>query len=118
MDCSTTEIVELPDDMGTMADASYCDIRGWFHIDIIVGVDDCSVAKDDEAVEYTQVTTYHGGKCMKLGDGESVMVECVLGSCPTGYNDNGKNAKVTEPMPGHSLLAEHTVLMRHRMARI
>jgi hypothetical protein len=85
-----TEIVALDndddDDRTTMAaTASYCDpMTGWLQTEMVVGIDDCATPKDDAAVTWTQTVTYHTTKCFDLGNGQSVIFECLLGSCPGG----------------------------------
>jgi hypothetical protein len=67
------------------ATASYCDpMTGWLHTEMVVGIDDCATPKDDAVVTWTQKVTYHTTKCFDLGNGQSVIFECLLGSCPGG----------------------------------
>jgi hypothetical protein len=98
-----TEIVELDndddeDDRTIMAaTASYCDpMTGWLHTEMVVGIDDCATPKDDAAVTWTQTVTYHTTKCFDLGNGQSVIFECLLGSCPGGARTTSTNDQVEE----------------------
>lgn len=92
------------DDRTTMAaTASYCDpMTGWLHTEMVVGIDDCATSKDDDAaISWTQQVTYHGTKCLNLGGGQSVIFECLLGSCPgarttTTTNDERNNQNKDE----------------------
>jgi hypothetical protein len=85
--------MDVPD-VGPTALAQYCDVTGrWFHLELLVGAEDCSVSRDDDSIILKEDIAYHSGKCIPAM-GKSIIMECILGSCP-GSNSNSNTQMVT-----------------------
>jgi hypothetical protein len=79
--------MDMPD-VGPAALAEYCDVTGrWYHLELLLGAEDCSVSRDDDSILLKEDIAYHSGKCIPAM-GKSIIMECILGSCPGDGNSN------------------------------
>eukprot|EP00977_Amphora_coffeiformis_P025001 scaffold17873_cov169-Amphora_coffeaeformis.AAC.1 len=87
--------MELPNDLGPMVAAMYCNRQEYIRIDNRVGTNNCTapIDNDDDAILYTMTQTYHPHKCIGTVLGMSVIWERLKGPCPSSSSSSSAEHK-------------------------